>query len=317
MTLPLSEKYRPQSLTDIIGNEEVISVLKKMLDNESMPNMLFCGPPGTGKTTSIRAIARGIYKKHYSSSVLELNASNERGIETVRSTIKAFANTVSFSNQMKLVILDEADSMSRDAQNAMRRIIEDFSGNARFCFIVNYASRIIPAIQSRCTKFRFSPVRGNIIKERIKDICQNEDIQHTDEGIEILAEACNGDIRKMVNDIQGIVSCYGSITADNVYAMNGIVDKKVFNDIYQILMTSSFAQCKKECIFLKDKYSIDCESLISNISEIVINSLDKRKLEKLKLMSDIQYRLSLGCSQEIQLNAFISVFLLTSQKINN
>lgn len=312
MNLPLCEKYRPSILTDIIGNEEVIYALQNMLDHSDLPNMLFYGPPGTGKTTAIRAVAQSIYTKHYKSSVLELNASDERGIDTVRETIKAFANTVSFSNKIKLIILDEADSMSQDAQNAMRRIIEDFSSNARFCFIANYASRIIPAIQSRCAKFRFSPVRGETIQERIKHICEKESIVYTKDGLNALAETCNGDIRKMVNDIEGILNCYGEINADNVYSMNGIVSNDVFLDIYQTLMSNSLVFAKKTCDDLRVKYSLDCESLVNNVSEIILKSEDPRKMEKLKMLSDIQYRLSLGCSEEIQFNAFIGVFFTAS-----
>lgn len=313
MNLPLCEKYRPQALSDIIGNEEVIYALKNMLINLELPNMLFYGPPGTGKTTAIRAVAHGIYGKDYSSCVLELNASDERGIDTVRDTIKSFANTVSFSTKIKLIILDEADSMSKDAQNAMRRIIEDFTNNARFCFIANYASRIIPAIQSRCAKFRFSPVKGSVMQERIKSICMKENIEFTEDGLDELANACNGDIRKMVNDIEGIVSCYGNICPENVYSMNGIVSKDVFMNLYQILKSSSFIEARNACVDLKEKYSIDCESLVTNLAEIILESTDNNKMTKLKYLSDIQYRLSLGCSEMIQLNAFVGVFNVTKK----
>lgn len=310
MNIPLTEKYRPKHLDEILGNEEVVISLRRMLDTDNLPHMLFYGPPGTGKTTTIKAIAKMIYKKHYNSSVLELNASDERGIDTVRNTIKTFAGTLSFGNQRKLIILDEADSMSRDAQNAMRRIIEDNSKNVRFCLIANFSSKIIGAIHSRCAKFRFSPVSSASTEEKIKEICNAEKYEYTQDGIDTLIKISDGDMRKMINDIEGVHSCYGVINSKNIYLLSGLVEENIFDEFFDELLEKEFDELKRLAVVLKENYSVDCESLVANISEVLIRSSVRNKMMMLKCLSDIQYRLSIGCSEEIQLDSFLSVFIL-------
>ncbi|KAM0676225.1 Subunit of heteropentameric Replication factor C (RF-C) [Gurleya vavrai] len=309
MGIPLTEKYRPSNLQNVLGNVEVISSLENLVKNGNLPHMLFYGPPGTGKTTTIRALALGIYGKHYQSSVLELNASDDRGIDTVRDTIKNFASTLSFSNTRKLIILDEADSMSRDAQNAMRRIIEDFSRNVRFCLIANYASKIIPAIHSRCTKFRFSPVSNNFIKEKIIEVLNLENVEYTNDGVEALVSLSDGDMRKVMNDIEGVISCYGKVEMNDVYSLGGMVSKTIFEEFFDFLLMEDFEELKKEAKRLKNVYSIDCECLVANLGEMCAKSDVKNKMKILKHLADLQYRLSLGCSDELQLNAMLSIFI--------
>ncbi|GMI10300.1 hypothetical protein TrRE_jg11793 [Triparma retinervis] len=156
VALPWVEKYRPSSLTDLVAHEEIISVLTKLIESDKLPHLLLYGPPGTGKTSTIIAMAKKMYgEKKYKGMVLELNASDERGIDVVRNQIREFAGTRQlFSSGTKLILLDECDAMTSDAQFALRRIIEKYSTSTRFCLICNYVSKIIPALQSRCTRFR-------------------------------------------------------------------------------------------------------------------------------------------------------------------
>lgn len=198
--IPLVNKYRPRVLEDILGNEIVINTLLKLNDN--IPNLLFYGPPGTGKTTTILAICHKLYNNDIT-NILELNASDERGISIIRERIKSFAATISFNKKKKIIILDEADSMSKDAQNALRRIIEDYSNNVRFCLIANYVNKIILPIQSRCCKFRFKPVKSNLIKNRIMYIMKSEKIYFSNECVDVLVEECQGDMRRLINSIDG------------------------------------------------------------------------------------------------------------------
>ncbi|KAM0687479.1 Replication factor C (RF-C) subunit [Conglomerata obtusa] len=309
MNLPLTEKYRPNTLETILGNTEVITSLSHMVVTNSLPHMLFYGPPGTGKTTTIRALALQLYDKYYYNSVLELNASDERGIDTVRNTIKSFATTQSFNNTRKLIILDEADSMSRDAQNAMRRIIEDFSRNVRFCLIANYASKIIPAIHSRCTKFRFSPISDEYVRDKICSVLHTENVEYTEDGVEALVLLSNGDMRKVMNDIEGVVSCFGKVNMEGVYSLGGMVSNTIFEEFFDQLLICDFNDLCNEARNLKNRYSIDCETLILNVAEMLVKSNLERKMEMLKILSDIQFRLSIGCSEELQLNATLSVFI--------
>ncbi|KCZ74361.1 hypothetical protein H311_04675, partial [Anncaliia algerae PRA109] len=234
----LTEKYRPLFLPEILGNELTIEALDSL---DHIPNLLIYGPPGTGKTTAIRALCRKIYSTKSINlsipNVIELNASDERGIKTIREAVKQFASTT-LDGKLKLVILDEADSMSRDAQNALRRVIEDFSTNCRFCLIANYANKIIPAIQSRCCKFRFGPITksGPSIIKRIKDICDNEKIPYDNEGLQTLLEVCNGDVRKLINDIEGVYKTYGIINKENVLLLSNTVDTLIYEVLFKDIM---------------------------------------------------------------------------------
>ncbi|KAM0671575.1 small subunit of replication factor C [Ordospora colligata] len=298
----LTEKYRPRSLQEIVGNREVVEALSAISSAGIIPHMLFYGPPGTGKTTAIRSIASKLPK----ASVLELNASDERGISTVRETIKEFASA--YSKSVKLVILDEADMMSRDAQNALRRIIEDFSASTRFCLIANYSKKIILPIISRCTKFRFGPV--NQMQQRIKEICMNEDIRYTEEGVDEIARLSAGDMRKAVNDIQGVYSSFGVVDEKNVQQFNGTAPKSVYLKILNDLVTMSATGGREMLNSVVFEYRLDCNDLVSNLCDIVSRSNLRNKMKILKNLSDVEYRASIGCSEDLQLNAIIGTFIL-------
>ncbi len=175
----------------------------RLIDQDRLPHLLFYGPPGTGKTTTILACARKIYGDNYKKMILELNASDDRGIKTVRDTIKDFASSRQmFASGPKLIILDESDAMSQDAQAALRRVVEKFTANTRFCFICNYVSKIIPALQSRCTKFRFAPLKPEQIVPRINFICEAEKIAVTPEGVNAIVSLSQGDMRKVKREKQ-------------------------------------------------------------------------------------------------------------------
>lgn len=295
MNQPLTEKYRPKILDEVTGNEEVLKCIKSF-DISNLPNMLFYGPPGTGKTTTIKALLHG----HPKQNVLELNASDERGIDVVRERIKEFASTK--SNQIKVVILDEADSMTRDAQGALRRIMEDYR-NTRFCLICNFVRKIIDPIASRCTRLRFCPVNE---EGRIKQVCIKEGIEYDDEGISLINKYSDGDMRKVMNDIQGIRGCFGAVKKDNVLKFFGLPDQAIFNDIFEVLCKGSFNACM-ETIY---SYDIDCIGLINNMVDLVIESNLKNKLQICKDLADIEARLAAGCTDNVQFKAIISTFIL-------
>ena len=174
--LPWVEKYRPKSLEDLISHKDIISTIQRFINEDKLPHLLFYGPPGTGKTSTILAVAKQLYApQEFHSMVLELNASDDRGIGIVREQILGFSSTRTiFKSKFKLVILDEADAMTKDAQNALRRIMEKYTENTRFCLICNYLTGIIDAIQSRCTRFRFGPLDMNQMKCRLGDVIQAE-----------------------------------------------------------------------------------------------------------------------------------------------
>lgn len=295
MFIPLTEKYRPQKLKEVAGNEEVLECLMSFDINE-LPNMLFYGPPGTGKTTTIRALLRGLPAQN----ILELNASDHRGIDTVRTLIKDFASVQ--MNGPKMVILDEADSMSKDAQSALRRIIED-SKSTRFCFICNYYKKIIEPIVSRCTKFRFSPVSD---LSRIREVCLKENIKFTEEGLETISDFSDGDMRKIMNDLQGMSSTCDELTRETVLGFYGMPQDDVFEALFQSLQEDSYDECMEK-ISAKD---IECTELIKKISTYLIASKIPKRMEILKAISDIEHRLAFGCTNPVQANSFIGAFIL-------
>ena len=201
------EKYRPKDFDNIIGQEKNINILKNLLKNKSLPHLLFHGNSGVGKTSTINAISEYLYGKNKVFMVMRLDASDDRGINSVQQEIKGFAEKMTISNKgVKLIILDEADSMTFDAQFALRRIIEKYSDNTRFCLICNYENKIIKPIKSRCVDIRFYPIDENIIVDKLKIICDNENVKYTLNGINTIAKLSNGDMRKSINILQSSYS---------------------------------------------------------------------------------------------------------------
>jgi len=213
--LPWVEKYRPQRLEELVAHENIIKIITNLIDSDNLPHLLLYGPPGTGKTSTIVAAAKRMYgPTKYNSMTLELNASDARGINVVRNEIKEFAGTKQlFSKGVKLIILDEADAMTSDAQFALRRVIEKYTKNARFCLICNYVSKIIPALQSRCTRFRFAPLLPEQIQQRLIDIAAQEHVPLTDSGIAAILDLSNGDMRRVLNLLQS-TAMSNIVTAD-------------------------------------------------------------------------------------------------------
>ena len=244
--LPWIEKYRPTTLNEVLSHEEIIGTLKTFIKNKCLPHLLFYGNPGTGKSSIIAAVARELYGKYYPSMVMELNASDDRGIEVVRNKIKQFVisksafmyqNTdAALNSNFKLVILDEADAMTSDAQNILRKIVEKYTNNTRFCLICNYIQNINPALKSRCTIFRFSPIGDDKIKEKILQISIKENINIQESGIDTIVKRSNGDMRKVINILQSVSMSYPFINEENVNTSLGYPSFKNIMTILKYLM---------------------------------------------------------------------------------
>jgi len=221
-TLPWVEKYRPQTMAEIVSHQDIVAVLERFIKTKSLPHLLFHGPPGTGKTSLILTIARQLYGPKFNAMTLELNASDDRGIDVVRNEIKEFASTRTiFSADFKLIILDEADAMTNAAQAALRRVIEKYTKNVRFCLICNYVSKIIPALQSRCTRFRFAPLNPDLVKTRLNEVIAAEKVTIDAQGIDALLRLSAGDMRKTLNILQATTAAFGTVTEEAVYLTTG------------------------------------------------------------------------------------------------
>ncbi|KYQ93043.1 replication factor C subunit [Tieghemostelium lacteum] len=253
---PWVSKYRPKSVDEVAHQEEVVSALKKALDTGNLPHLLFYGPPGTGKTSAILAIANEIYGPELiKDRVLELNASDERGIDVVRNKIKNFANfavnkTSGVNGKpgavFKLIILDEADSMTSDAQAALRRTIESTSKTTRFCLLCNYISRIIDPLASRCAKFRFKPLETEAMIDKLKYISQKEQVNCDDSVYSAIQEVSGGDMRKAITYLQSSFRFYKDkrLTKDHIYDISGTIPPSVIESFMEACKSNSFDKLK-------------------------------------------------------------------------
>lgn len=239
------EKYRPSNFSEIIGQNKNISLLEKMIEGGSLPHLILNGKSGTGKTSTILALAEKLYGKKKAFNVMKLDASDDRGINTVREEIKGFAEKITLFNRgIKIIILDEADAMTFDAQFALRRIIEKYSDTTRFCLICNYDNKIIPAIKARCVNLRFQPINKETIMNKLKDIAIKENIEYKENSMEIISNLANGDLRKAINMLQSISMRTNSITPSICYETSGIPNYELVESIFDYLTdNNTFIDC--------------------------------------------------------------------------
>ncbi|KAH6594711.1 hypothetical protein BASA50_006387 [Batrachochytrium salamandrivorans] len=244
---PWTERYRPKTVSTICGQEDVVAVLSSSIQTENLPHLLLYGPPGTGKTSIILALARQIYgPNNLKNRLLELNASDERGIDIIREKVKNFAK-ISINQgasdtkgpPYKIIVLDEADSLTIDAQSALRRIMENYSKITRFCLICNYVSRIIDPLASRCAKLRFKPIPMSTVVERLEYICMNEQLSCSSETLEFLAKTSGGDLRMAITILQSAKRVSGSTTVTNnlISEISGMIPNSVMMQVMQAWMS--------------------------------------------------------------------------------
>ena len=312
-SLPLVEKYRPSHLDGIISQNDIVGNIMQLLDNGKLPHLLFYGSSGSGKTTTIIAYARQLYGEKYKSMILELNGSDDRGINVIRDQIKEFAGTEQpLQRGIKLIILDEADSMTYDAQFALRRVMELYTYNTRFCLICNYLNKIIPAIKSRCTQFRFSPLDDVSISNKLQEVCDYEEIPFTIDGINAIIRLGEGDMRKCYNLLQSTYMSFQQVNEISVYKCTGDPLPSDINKIFNHLLTSDFNTCYDYILKVKTKKGLALVDIIKHLTEKVELS-DIKDIKKANLfihMADIECKLSLSSLEILQLGTLISSFTL-------
>ncbi|XP_050363501.1 replication factor C subunit 4 isoform X2 [Argentina anserina] len=307
---PWVEKYRPKQVKDVAQQDEVVRVLTNTLETSNCPHMLFYGPPGTGKTTTALAICRQLFGPElYKDRVLELNASDERGISVVRTKIKNFAAFAVASKPrqgsypcppFKVIILDEADSMTEDAQNALRRTMETYSKVTRFFFICNYISRIIEPLASRCAKFRFKPLSEDIMITRVQHICQEEGLALEPEALSTLSSISQGDLRRAITYLQSAARLFGSsITSKDLISVSG----EVVNSFFAACRSGNFDLANKEVNnVIAEGYPVS--QMFSQLFEIVVGAddvSDEQKARICRKLGEADKRLVDGSDEYLQL----------------
>ncbi|KAF5350205.1 hypothetical protein D9758_007847 [Tetrapyrgos nigripes] len=310
-TLPWVEKYRPVTLDDVVSHKDITTTIEKFIEKNRLPHLLFYGPPGTGKTSTILAMARRIYGSGYRKQILELNASDDRGIDVVREQIKQFAETRTlFSKGFKLIILDEADMMTQAAQAALRRVIEQYTKNVRFCIICNYVNKITPAIQSRCTRFRFAPLPITEVEKRINTVIEAEQVKLTEDGKKALLKLSKGDMRRALNILQACHAAYDMTSETEIYACTGNPLPSDIETLVNSMLSDEFSTAFKLISTMKTERGLALQDLLTGAYEYA-ETLDLKPHARVYLLDNlatIEYRLSTGGSEKLQTTALLGVF---------
>ncbi|MFX0138421.1 MAG: replication factor C small subunit [Candidatus Hodarchaeota archaeon] len=306
------EKYRPRTLDDVVGQEEIVSRLKVFVNNKALPHLIFSGPAGIGKTTCAHALVRDLFGKRYSRDLLkELNASDERGIETIRTTIKEFARQKSIIGvPFKILILDESDNMTSAAQQALRRTMESFSKNTRFILLCNYSSKIIEPIQSRCAIFRFTPLKDEEINRRLEYISTKENIKLSPEAFKAILYVSGGDMRKAINVLQAASASTQTIDKDAIFRITGKARPEEIQKMIHLALDGKFLQAREMLQDLLLKYGLSGIDIIKQIHREIYN-LDINEKQKVMLADktgEINFRLIEGADENIQLSSLLAQF---------
>jgi replication factor C small subunit len=292
------EKYRPFKLDDIVNQKEIIESLKNLMkESAEMPHLLFTGPAGVGKTTTALCMSRQLL--------------GERGIKMVRERVKEFAAVIKIrtterdERKFRIIILDEADEMTSEAQTALRRIIEDSSETTRFVIICNYLSQIIEPIQSRCAIFRFKRIEKETVEDHLKWLCKKEGIKYDDKAISQIFDSTNGDLRHSINILQS-ASVMGSISVSNVLASLGLTGKSKVNDIIKLAMSGKFNDARIKLLELTAVYGMSEFDFLKYAYEAVYSLKLAHPEDFASLIAEYDYRLTHGSHPDIQLTAFLA-----------
>ncbi|MCD6493431.1 MAG: replication factor C small subunit [Archaeoglobaceae archaeon] len=311
------EKYRPKTLDEVVGQEEVVQRLKSYVERKNIPHLLFAGPPGTGKTASAIALARDLFGENWRDNFVEMNASDERGIDVVRHKIKEFARTAPIGDApFKIIFLDEADALTADAQAALRRTMEMYSKTCRFILSCNYVSRIIEPIQSRCAVFKFRPIPAEAMKKRLLEICKKENIKIADDGLEALIYIANGDFRKAINALQGAAAFGEVIDAEAIYQITATARPEELAKLLNLALSGNFMEAREMLDKMMIEYGMSGEDIVSQLfREIVSSTMDeKMKVLLIDKLGEIDFRLTEGAHERIQLDAYLAYLSTLSKK---
>ena len=313
------EKYRPKSLDEVVGQEEIVERLKAYAKTGNLPHLLFAGPAGTGKTTCAIALARDMFGEDWRQNYFELNSSDERGIDTVRTKVKEIARLAPFGGtNFKIIFLDEADNLTADAQAALRRTMETYSKTSRFILSANYSSRLIEPIQSRTAVFRFRPLKPEAIAEYIGRIAKAEKLKVTDDGMEALVYVAEGDMRRAVNALQVAASLGSTVDADVLYKVSSTIRPEEVKALIEKALEGEFLRAREVLDKLLIEYGLSGEDIVRQLHRTVfdLNIPDESKVRLLDRIGETDFRLTEGSSERIQIESLLAHFALIGQELS-
>lgn len=308
-----TEKYRPKGLKDVVGQKNITDRLQSYVESRNMPHLLFAGPAGTGKTTSALALAKELYGENWRFNVMELNASDERGIDVVRGKIKEFARTSPLSGaDFKIIFMDEADSLTSDAQAALRRTMERYSKICRFILSCNYSSKIIDPIQSRCAIFRFRPLKSKDIEEYLRTIIDNEGVDIEEDALQGLVHVARGDMRRAVNSLQVAASMGKKIDVDTIYQTTGMANPEIVKEILETALDGNFVLARNKLDDTMIEFGLSGQDIIRQIhsSFFDLSISDSEKVRLVDKTGEIEFRIIEGSNERIQLEALLAYLVM-------
>jgi len=311
-----TEKYRPKKFEEVVGQDEIIKKIENLTRSLNIPHLLFAGPAGTGKSTLALIVVKELFGIHWKENYLELNASDERGIDVVRQKVKDFARTKAIGNvPFKVIFLDEADALTKEAQQALRRTMENFTSTCRFVMSCNYSSKILDPIQSRCAIFRFKLLEKKDIEKRIRLIAEKENLQIDEPATEALYEGSEGDCRRVINLLQASASISPTITSDLVNTLISSAKPTDIKIVLEYALSGDFLKAKEKLLDVMLKESISGTDIIKAIQKEVWNLQidDELKVKLTEKTGEIEFRLVEGSDEFIQLQALLAGFVLAGK----
>ena len=312
-----TEKYRPRNFSEVKGQKDVVSKVKAFVTQKNMPHLMFSGPAGVGKTTISLVIAHEMFGDSWHENFLELNASDERGIDIIRNKVKDFARTRAIGDvPFKIIYLDECDALTSEAQQALRRTMENYTQTCRFILSCNYSSKIIDPIQSRCAIFRFKPLGKEHLMHILEHIEKEEKITINDAAKKALIEICDGDVRRLENILQSCTAMSKTVDEDLVYSLASVARPKEVKRVMELALENKFIEARNELLNVMTNYGLSGLDVIRQVQkEITELKIDGRKqMQLIEKCGEAEFRISEGSDEFLQLEAFLASVALAGQK---